>query len=186
MLTEDYIMRMINQALAVFLAALGLKKAGKYDQALQTFDQAIENLLGLNAHLVDQLDDKTLLDRLTFLGKLDVDRLVVLADIFREEAEVYSSLRQPQRSQLAAERSLRLFLEAILVNDANLTTELIQKVEPLRQKVANISLPIETRLALQDYLDRLLARGDDFLAQNGLLREDLKLALSSLDSMVRY
>jgi hypothetical protein len=28
MLTEDYIMRLINQVLAVFLQAVGLKKAG--------------------------------------------------------------------------------------------------------------------------------------------------------------
>jgi hypothetical protein len=31
MLTDDYIMRMTNQVLAVFLQALGLKKAGQRD-----------------------------------------------------------------------------------------------------------------------------------------------------------
>ena len=90
MLTEDYIMRMINQAMSVLLIALGLKKAGQYSEALQTFDQAIESLLGLDAHLVKQLDDSLLLEKLTFLGKLDIDRLLVLADIYREEAEVFS------------------------------------------------------------------------------------------------
>src|SRR4030043_328375 len=101
MLSEDYIMRMINQALAVLLIALGLKKAGQYTEALQTFDQAIENLLGLNAHLAKQLDDSQLLDRLTFLGKLDVERLLVLADIYREEAEVHALLDQPESNLFA-------------------------------------------------------------------------------------
>ncbi len=182
MLTEDYIMRMINQALAVFLAALGLKKARKYDQALQTFDQAIESLLGMNAHLASQLDDSILLDRLTFMGRLDVDRSVLLADIYREEAEVYTSLRQPGASQLSNQRSLRLYLEAILADDANLTSELIQKVEPLRQVTNTSNLPIETRLAVQDYLDRLLGKSDDFLNTNGMNRIALQGELSSLDN----
>src|SRR4030042_6279457 len=109
MLTEDYIMRMINQALAVLMIALGLKKAGKLNEALQTFDQAIENLLGLNAHLAKQLDDSQLLDRLTFLGKLDVERLLVLADISCEEAEIHTMLGQPESSQLSAQHSLRFY-----------------------------------------------------------------------------
>jgi hypothetical protein len=182
MLTEDYIMRMINQALAVLLIALGLKRAGQFSQALQTIDQAIENLLGLNARLVKQLDDRLLLDMLTFQEKLDVDRLLVLADIYREEAEVYTLQGQPESSQFALKRSLRLYLEAALVSEANPNLELIQKIEALRLKLATPTLPAETRLALLDYLDRLLASGDDFLATAGLSRPDLLKALSDLDS----
>jgi tetratricopeptide (TPR) repeat protein len=186
MLTEDYIMRMINQALAVIMAAMGFKKAGKYDQALQTFDQAIESLLGLNARLVSQLDDSMLLDRLTFMGTLDLDRLQVLADIYFEEAEVFSLLGQSENSQLVAQRSLRLYLEVILADEANLVSLLIQKIEALRRVVSVQDLPVETRLALQDYLDRLIAKGDDFLASNGLNRNDLQNESSSLDDPDLY
>jgi hypothetical protein len=181
MLTEDYIMRMISQALAVFMTALGLKKAGKYKEALQTFDQAVESLLGLNAHLVDQLEDSLLLDRLTVMGKLDVERLVVLADIYREETGLYGALRQPESSQFTAQRSLRLYLEAALASEANLDQALIPKIERLRKKIAIPSLHTETRLAVQDYLDRLLATNDEFLAKHGLSRSDLLSAQSSLD-----
>ncbi len=182
MLTEDYIMRMISQALAVLMTALGLKKAGKFKEALQAFDQAVEVLLGLNARLANQLEDGLLLEKLTFLGKLDVDRVLVLADIYREEAEVYSSLGQPDNQRFAAQRSLRLYLEATLANDENLNHALIEKIEALRTTLAIRSLPIETRLALQDYLDRLLASSDDFLAANRLSRADLRLAITALDS----
>ncbi len=182
MLTEDYIMRMINQALAVLMIALGLKKAGQYSEALQTYDQAIENLLGLNAHLAKQLDDSQLLDRLTFLGKLDVDRLMVLADIYREEAEVHALQGQPESSQFAAQRSLRLYLEAALESKDYFNIELIQKIETLRPILATPPLPLETRLALLDYLDRLLASGDDFLGAAGLSKQNLMEAYSSLQS----
>ena len=182
MLTEDYIMRMINQALAALLIALGLKKAGQYSEALQTFDQALESLLGLDAHLVKQLDDSLLLEKLTFLGKLDIDRLLVLADIYREEAEVFSLQEQPEDSLFAGQRSLRLYLEAALAGEATLNVELIQKIEPLRLLLAAPTLPIETRLALLDYLDRLLSSGDDLLAAAGLSRQNLMEAYSSLQS----
>src|SRR4030042_3658269 len=101
MLTEDYIMRMISQALAVLMTALAFKRAGQFSQALQALDQALETLLGLNAHLAKQLDDRQLLDMLTFQEKLDVERLLVLAEIFREEAEVYSLKGQSEGTQLA-------------------------------------------------------------------------------------
>jgi tetratricopeptide (TPR) repeat protein len=182
MLTEDYIMRMISQALAVLMIALGLKKAGQYNEALQTFDQALESLLGLNANLVKQLDDSLLLDMLTFQGKLDVDRLLVLADIYREEAEVYILLKQPESNLFAAQRSLRLYLEATLASEVIPNLELIRKIEPLRLKLTAPALPVETRLALLDYLDRLLSSSDDFLAAAGLSRPVLLAAFSSLDS----
>ena len=181
MLNEDFIMRMINQAVAVLMIALGFKRTGQYREALQAFDQALENLLGLNAHLVNQLDDQLLLDMLTFIGKLDVDRVLVLADIYREEAEVYSLQGQPDSSQFAAQRSLRLYLEGVLVSEGNPNLDLLQKIEPLRLKVNTPTLPIETRLALLDYLDRLVATSDNFLASTGLSRPDLLAAFSALD-----
>jgi len=183
MLSEDYIMRMINQAVAIFMAALGFKRAGQFNDALQAFDQALEGLLGLDARLAKQLDDSALLGMLTMQEKLDVDRLVVLAEIFREEAEVYSLQGQPERSQVVAQSSLRFYLEAALASEANPNGELIQKIEALRLKLSAPALPVETRLALLDYLERLLASGDDFLTSAGLSRPDLLAAFSSLDRL---
>ena len=52
----------------------------------------------------------------------------------------------------------------------------------MRSKLDAATLPFETRLALLDYLDRMLALGDDFLASAGLSHQDLLAASSSLDS----
>jgi tetratricopeptide (TPR) repeat protein len=175
-------MRMINQVLAVFLQALGLKKAGQFSEALQAFDQAVESLLGLRASLAEQLEDRQLLALLTFQEKLDVDRLLVLADIYREEGEVHAVQGQPEQSQFAAQRSLRLYLEAALATEDNPTLELVQKIEAQRSRLSAPDLPVETRLALQDYFDRLLASGEDCLAAAGFSGPDLQAALASLDN----
>jgi tetratricopeptide (TPR) repeat protein len=182
MLTEDYIMRMINQVLAVFLQALGLKKAGLLDEALQVFDQALEILLGIRPNLVKQLEDRQLLALLTFQNKLDVDRLLVLADIYREEGEVYALLRQPEQVLFAAQRSLRLYLEACLATETNPTPELAQKIETQRSRLSASDLAVETRLALMDYFDRLLASGEDCLTAIGLSRPYIQATLASLDN----
>jgi tetratricopeptide (TPR) repeat protein len=182
MLTEDYIMRMINQVLAVFLQALNLKKAGQPDEALQAFDQAVESLLGIRPSLVKQLEDRQLLTLLTFQEKLDVDRLLVLADIYYEEGEVYTMLRQPEQFLFAAQRSLRLYLEACLATESNLTHELAQKIETQRSRLSVSNLTMETRLALMDYFDRLLASREDYLTAIGFSRPYIQATLTSLEN----
>jgi hypothetical protein len=182
MLSEDYFMRMINQALAVFMAALGFKRAGQFSEALQAFDQAIEGLLGLDAHLAKQLDDGTLLGMLTFQEELDVERLLVLAEIYREEAEVYARQGQGESSRVAAQSSLRFYLEVAMASEGEPNLELINKIEALRTRYTAPTLPVETRLALMDYLERLLASGDAFLTAARLSRSELRAAFSTLDN----
>jgi hypothetical protein len=182
MLTEDYIMRLINQAVAVLLQAVGLKKAGKLYDALRVFDQAVESLLGLDARLAKQLGDSQVLSVLTFQEKLDTDRLLVLADIYREEADIYRMLGQPENSQLIAQSSLRFYLEVILANEAKPNLKLVETIEALRSKLAISTLLLETRMALMDYFDRLLASDENFLAAAGLTRQNLQASLASLDS----
>jgi hypothetical protein len=181
LLSEDYIMRMISQAVVVIMAALGLKRNGQYNEALQTFDQAIESLLGLDAHLVNQLDDSSLIDMLTFQGRVDAGRMQVLADIFLEEAELYTLQGANESSHLAELRSLRLYLEAALASEGSPEPETLQKIESLRTKLPAATLPEITRLALLDYLERLLSEKDDILAAAGLSRPDVQNAFSELN-----
>ncbi len=183
MLTEDYIMRMISQALAVLMIALGLKKAGQYNEAIQSFDQAIEVLLGLNAYLAKQLEDTALLELLTFQGRLDIDRVLVLARIYDEQSQIYTLQGQDDNSQFALQRSLRLYLEAALASKETLDLDVVQKIEALRTKISITALPVETRLALMDYLERLLGMSDDFLAQADVSRQKLRIDFSTIEGM---
>ena len=183
MLSEDYFMRMINQALAVFMTALGFKRAGQFNQALQAFDQSIEGLLGLDANLAKQLDDGTLLGMLTFQEQLDVDRLLVLAEIYREEAEVIASQGQADTDRSMLLSSLRFYVEAALAGEGEPGMELINKIEALRVKFNAQTLPVETRLALMDHLERMLASGDAFLTAARLSRSELRAAFSALENL---
>jgi hypothetical protein len=180
MFTEDYLMRIINQALAALMTAVGLRMAGKYSEALQTIQQAIEQLTTLPANLIDQMDDASILSMLTAQGQLDVGRLAILADLYQEQGEILFKLDQPVQGCIALARALRFILEVALSDYANLSTENIGKVEVLIQRLEGGALPVETQLALSDYYQCLLEKDDQSLAAAGTSREQVGQMLARL------
>jgi hypothetical protein len=184
MFTEDYLMRMINLALSALLTAIGLKKAGKYQEARQAIDQAVEGLTAMPANLLDQMDDDSLLSLLTVQDKLDVGRLAVLADLYHEQGEIQLQLGQAAQGASASARALRLILEAVLAGQGDLFPELIGKIEARRQAVQKNELPVQTQLALLDYFQRLLAQDNRSLAAAGTGRERIADALAKLQAQL--
>ncbi len=184
MFTEDYLMRIINQAIAALLTAIGLRKAGKYSEARQATDQAIEQVTTLPPSVVDQMEDAGVLSMLAANGSLDTGRLAILADLYQEQGEILSRMDQPVRSANAFSRALRFISEVALAEDAGLSTENIGKVEVLVQRLRGSALPVETQLALSDYYTRLLDKDDQFLVAAGTTREKIGRLLANLKAQI--
>jgi tetratricopeptide (TPR) repeat protein len=184
MFNEDYLMRIINQAFAALMIAIGLRKAGKYSEALQAVQQAIEQLTTLPANLVDQMDDNSILSTLSAQGKLDVGRLAILADIYQEQGEILIKMDKSTQGIPAFARALRYILEVTLSEDENLSIENIGKAAVLVQRLEGSPLPIETQLALSDYYQRLLQKDDHSLAAAGTSRTMVSEALAKLQSQI--
>jgi tetratricopeptide (TPR) repeat protein len=180
MFTEDYLMRIINQAFAALMIAIGLKKAGKYSEARQAIQQAIEQLTTLPANLVDQMDDGSILSMLTVQGQMDVGRLGILADLYQEQGEILIKLDQPVQASISFARVLRFFLEVALSEAENLSIENIGKVELLIQRLKGYPLPVNTQLALSDYYQRLLEKDDQSLVAAGTSRKQVSQSLDKL------
>ena len=184
MFTEDYLMRIISQALAALMTAIGLRKAGKYLEAQQAIHQAIEQLTSLSANLVEQMDDASLLSLLTVQCKLDIGRLAILADLFQEEGEILSRLGQSHEGYFATMRALRFTLEVFMADDGHLSAENIGKIETLNLRLKERDLPVETQLALSDYYQRLLDMDDQMLAAGGTSRKQASQALAKLQDQL--
>ncbi len=184
MLTEDYLMRIINQVLAALLKAIGLKKKGEYEQAQQALDQAFEQLTGLPANMLKGLDDAGLLAALTAQGQVDIGRLAVLADLFWEEGDILDRRDRRAAGTASAARALRLYLEVVLADDGNLSAENIRKVEAARSRLSGQALPEDTLLALYDYCGRLLGMDDGALKDAGLSRGRVEADLAALQSQL--
>lgn len=130
MFSEDYLIRMITQALLALTRAFGLKKAGKYAEALQTIDQALEQLLGLKSDMVKQLEDKSLLQLLTKDGQMDVARLALVADLFKEEGDVLAAQQRPTESRVSYLRALLYKLEIYFDQASREPGEIAEKMPP--------------------------------------------------------
>jgi hypothetical protein len=180
MFTEDYLMRIINQAIAALLTATGLKKAGKYMDARQAIQQAIEQLTTLPENIVDQMEDGSILSMLITQGQLDVGRLAILADLYQEQGEILLKLDQSVQSSIAYARALRFILEVALSEASDLSTANIGKVEAIIQRLKGYALPAETQLALSDYYYRLLEKDDQILVAAGTSRKQINQALAKL------
>jgi hypothetical protein len=149
--SEDYIMRMIRLATAALAQIIGLKKAGQYRPALQAIDQALEEVLGLKAGLIRAMDDESLLSGLTQQDRLDTDRLLILADLFFEEADILAMQGKTDASQASALRSLNFYLDVVLDWGPERISQKFERIEQLVQKLDEQSLPPQTCFALYFY-----------------------------------
>ena len=155
MLTEDYVMRMLNQALAVLLKIAGFKQAGQYKQAQQAIDQELEELLGLKADLVWRLDDEAMLRALTINEQLDVVRLEIISDLFREQGEINAAQGRVNESRESFRRALMGYLEVGLASESKENNiPLNQKVDSLLQTLGQTNLSEDTLWALFCYADQ--------------------------------
>jgi hypothetical protein len=149
--SEDYIMRMIRLATAALVQIIGLKKGGKYIEALQAIDQALEEVLGLKASLIRSMDDESLLSAMTQQDRLDTDRLLILADLFFEEADILATQGKAAASQASALRALNFYLDVVLDWGPERISEKFQKIEQLVNTLGEQTLPPQTCFALYFY-----------------------------------
>lgn len=154
MYTQDFIKRMINQLVAALQMIIGLKAAGQYGQALQAINQALEQLLGLKADLVRRLADQTILDSLTQDGHLDTDRLSILADLFKEEGDIYAGLKDPALSFASYVRALNFYLEVALSASPEELPRSEDKLLDIYFDLKKYQLPSQTLYGIYEYSER--------------------------------
>jgi hypothetical protein len=166
MFSEDYLMRIITQAIAALARVLGLKKAGKYHEALQMIDQALEQLLNLKPDIIKQLEDKSLLQMLTKEGQLDIERLGLIADLFKEEGDIFAAQERFSESRASYIRSLMYTLETGFDEVNQKSSELAGKIEERVHKVGLQNIPDEVCWTLFCYYEQ---SGAYLQAENTLL-----------------
>jgi hypothetical protein len=153
MLTEDYFMRMINQAIYVLKKIMGLKTTGHNQEALHEIGQMLEVLLGMNAELLKRLDDQSILDALTQQGRLDLDRLYVIAELYREEGEILAATGLSEDGLLSSLRALSFHLEIALQGGTEMFPPAHEQIDQLLERLKEIDLPTTILYPLSGYLE---------------------------------
>jgi hypothetical protein len=161
-------MRMIGQAVSALLHIARLKQARQYQQAQQAIDQTLEQLLGLRADLLKQLDDEVIFRMLTLHDQLDIERVVVIADLFKVEGNILADQNRLAESQQIYMRALNFYLEAGLSDQTVLPLPTLnQEIESLVSQPTILPLPDDIQWSLFNYYDLTAdyARADAALAE---------------------
>lgn len=153
MLTEDYIIRMINLGIAALLRILGLKKDGKHEEGLQLIDLTLEQLLGLRASVVKGLDDDRLYYILTRNDEIDTRRLILIADLLKLEGDIYIEQGRKVDSRESHARALKYTLEVARLDPMQDPVELAQKIDTLVQALGLPMLQPDTLWSLFCYYE---------------------------------
>jgi hypothetical protein len=193
MLTEDYLIRQINIYLAAIANIIGLKTAYMYVEAQLAVDQALEEIFGLPANLLRQMDDAAIHEAATHLDVLNLDKLQAAADVFREEGELLEMRGSPERAVQSYTRALNFYLDVTLNGGAWNLPDPADKIEWLVDKLAATPLDPDTQYGLYLYADRQgqwrraewlldrLAEYLDLADETARLRTEFYAKLSKLD-----
>ena len=153
-LSEDTLLRMLVAAIAETIARLALlRTAGNYQQALEIIDQNLEELLGLKADLVRQLDDTKIIEMLTTNDFLDVGRLYHVAEMFRLEGEIQNELGQQEKAKISQVRALNLYLEVGFAVE-NEFLEADDRIDMLFDSLST-DIPEDTLFSIFDYYEQV-------------------------------
>jgi tetratricopeptide (TPR) repeat protein len=158
---------MIRQATVVFAKVIGLKSAGQYQEALQVIDQTLEQLLGMDAEMIQFLDDESLFIILMKNEVLDLEKLGFIADLFKEEGDILKLQNQNNESINCYVRSLNYYLMISSNSETSRPNELSQKIDELLEKLDTYYFEEKTLLDLFCYYENAkeFAKADNMLSK---------------------
>ena len=171
MLQEDYVIRMIRLAVAALASIFGLKQSGSYQQAQDLIAVTLTQLTGMDDRLLVTLDDASLLAVLSNRQGPDYDRMIIVADLLKEAADVYNDLGLDQEARPCALRALSLYLETALGPVEYPPADIRQRIDNTLESLEKAPLPVESLYPLWFYLEKSGQYGRAILTLNELFRQ---------------
>lgn len=125
---RDYILRLIEQFAEVLARIMGLRKAGKLEDAEKLARQTSEGIFGSLFSMIEKVDSSTAAGLLSAREKI-----VVYAALMAEEAEIAAAKGDARKALARRRRALELYLEASRLGE--LDTHAHSQVKALRECV---------------------------------------------------
>jgi hypothetical protein len=124
---RDYVLRMIQQLADALGRILGLKKAGKHEEALALVRATADGILGPLRPTLEQVDSAS---AATLIG--GQKRLEAYAALVAEEASIRAAMGDDRRARAGSRRALELYLEAAMIGSevGKATREAIRALAP--------------------------------------------------------
>lgn len=107
MLTRDYVMRMVKQLAGALGRIMGLRKAGRLEEALVALGETERDVLGDAADLVGKVDPET---AARLLGSKE--SVLMYAEVLAERADIQEAQGHAEAASRGRARSLQMCLES--------------------------------------------------------------------------
>ncbi len=148
MLQRDYIIRQIQQAMQVLAQVVFKKQQGDYEDALQYVQHAGQLMLGRPLSTFQTLPYDAFVAPLYADSRLDVERGAIVAELLRQQGDLYTRMGDRPQANASQRQALRLYLEVYLAGGQHQSPDTVARIDQLLEHVASQHLSAETERLL--------------------------------------
>ncbi len=153
MMNKDYILRMAEQFGRALAIILHLRKSNKYEDSLIYIDDLFLRTTGFTASFVNSASEEMLLQMISPLGKLNVQKCAWIALLLKEEGDIYDDMGNEDESYFRYLKSLHFFLEVAKHTDEARDIDIPSAIDYDLSVLEVFELPRETKIRLFSYFE---------------------------------
>lgn len=136
MIRKDYILRIVEE-FAKFLAAIvGLKREGKYEEALKKVDQVFNSMINLDPVILKSIKQEELIDFLIEEKQFNLHYLKMIAELLFEEGQIYVEQGDPVTAQNVLGKA-KILINYLMENDRTFSFDWYEKISIIDSIVGN-------------------------------------------------
>lgn len=156
MINKDYILRMAEKFGRALAIILHLRKYNKHEEALIYVDDLLLQMTGLTSRFINSVSDEMLIQAISPLGALNVDKCLWIAVLLKAEGEIYEEIGNSNESYYRYLKSLHLYLLA-LSHEATKQqdTTFYNDIQELLNKLEDYELPLSMNEMLFPYYEQM-------------------------------
>jgi hypothetical protein len=167
MLRRDYLLRQIEEFVAVLMRMTGLTKAGRWDEAASAAKSQFKALAGADVAELLQMSDTELVARLVEgdVGYGIPDKIFMLAALFKQNGDILTGQGQTEEGRACYLKGLHLLLETV-ANDPTVTRPaFVPSIEGFLIALHDSPLNFETNAMLMRHYEQVrdYAKAEDAL-----------------------
>src|SRR5260221_639402 len=165
MIRRDYFLRMVQELTQALTRILFLKKAQEYPKAVDEIENALTRFWNLTQDQIKTFSLEQWIEQCRQEEGPMGEKLAALAELFREQDELYALQMNLPESQRTGALSLGLYLEAVVSPGTVISVDLLDKIEQLIERTSTAGLPAAVWARLLSYYETrgMLAKAEDAL-----------------------
>ena len=153
MMNKDYILRIAERFGRALAIILRLRKSNQFEESLIYIDDVFLQTTGFTASFVNSASEEMLLQLISPLGILNVQKCAWIALLLKEEGDIYVDMGNEDESYFRYLKSLHFFLEVAKHADEARDIDVASAIEYDLQELEAFDLPQETYSRLFGYFD---------------------------------